>query len=256
MSDVPAFLIPVLIVVLSLIEGSFLTALIHRLYTGVSIVWGRSACPHCRHVLNPADLVPLLSYLALRGRCRYCRKPIRWTYPAIEAAVLIANLGLFLRFGMSATFIFDAVVTGFLIVIFVYDQQHQLILDRVALPGAAIALLGHLLLGRSLFELLLGGILGAGFFLVQYVVSRGRWIGGGDIRLGLLMGFALGWPHILVALFGAYVLGATVSVGLILTRRVRWTSMVPFGTFLSVATYLTMIAGGPILDWYRSLLTI
>lgn len=243
-----------LLVVLGLIEGSMLTALTHRLATGQSMVVGRSQCPKCRHVLGPLDLVPLMSFLVLGGRCQYCRAPISLRYPMIEAATVVANLLLFVTFGLTWIMLWAVVMTGFLLVIFVYDLEHQLILDRVVLPAFVIGLTGNLLFGRSLFDLLLAAILGGGFFLTQYVLSHGRWIGGGDIRLGALMGVLLGVSGVAVALFLAYLSGALVSIGLVLFRRKRWKSMVPFGTFLTAATFVTMVSGSALLDWYLGLL--
>ncbi|MBI3963478.1 MAG: prepilin peptidase [Candidatus Kerfeldbacteria bacterium] len=247
-------MIILLLVVLGLVEGSMLTALTHRLATGLSMVTGRSACPTCRHTLGPLDLVPLMSALVLGGRCRYCRARISLRYPMIEGATVIANLLLFVTFGLTWIMLWAVVVTGFLLVIFVYDLEHQLILDRVVLPAFLIGLTGNLLFGRSLFDLLTAAILGGGFFLTQYLLSHGRWIGGGDIRLGALMGVLLGVAGVAAALFLAYLSGAVVSIGLVLFRRKRWKSMVPFGTFLTAATFVTLLFGSALLDWYLGLL--
>ena len=103
-------------------------------------------------------------------------------------------------------------------------------------------------------QLLISVIIGAGFFLLQFVISKGRWIGGGDIRLGLLMGVALGWPDILVALFIAYLAGAIIGIGLILIGKKKWGSEIPFGIFLSAATLVTLFFGNFILDWYLNML--
>ena len=96
-------------------------------------------------------------------------------------------------------------------------------------------------------------MVGGGFFLIQYVVSKGKWIGGGDIRLGFLMGIILGWPQILTALFIAYVLGSLISVGLLLFSKKHMSDKVPFGTFLAIATFLTMLYGQQLVHWYMNL---
>jgi len=156
-----------------------------------------------------------------------------------------------LCFGISYVSLVGIVLGAFLLVMFVYDLKYQLILDRVSVPAMAVALLFSVLLHRPFLSILLGAILGAGLFLVQYVVSKGRWIGGGDIRLGVVLGLALGWPLTAVALVVAYLTGAAVALVLIASRRSSWSSVVPFGTFLSLAAFITMLRGDGILYWYQ-----
>lgn len=141
-----------------------------------------------------------------------------------------------------------------LIIIFIYDLRWQLILDKITLPAMVIAFGLNLWLGTSWFNLLLALGIGGGFFLMQYLISRGRWIGGGDIRLGALMGLMIGWPQIIVALILAYISGAVVGIGLLATGRKQWSSRVPFGAFLSAATVVVMLWGEEMLNWYLKLI--
>jgi prepilin signal peptidase PulO-like enzyme (type II secretory pathway) len=96
-------------------------------------------------------------------------------------------------------------------------------------------------------------VIGSGFFLLQFVISKGRWIGGGDIRLGFFMGAILGWPHVLTALFISYILGSFISIFLLLYRRKEWGDKIPFGTFLALGTFITMLWGPSLVNWYLSL---
>ncbi|MFH1028329.1 MAG: prepilin peptidase [Pseudomonadota bacterium] len=233
-----------------LIIGSFLNAVLWRLKVRKSVLRGRSMCPRCRRTLQPIELIPLVSFFLQRGRCRRCRKPISWWYPGIELATALLFLASWFRFGPTGPFFVDLAVFPFLILIFTYDARQSLILDRISLPGAVLALAGNLLLGLSFWYLMLGAILGAGFFGVQYLLSAGRWVGGGDIRLGLLMGCFLGWPSILLALCLAYFSGSVVGVILIATKRKKWQSAMPFGTFLTVATVLIHLYGYRILYYF------
>lgn len=230
--------------------GSFSNVVIFRLHDGRSPIRGRSACPHCGRTLTAVDLVPIISFLTLRGRCRTCRQPISWQYPLVELAVAVTFAAMIWRFGLTPEAVVGMVLSVFLTIIFVYDLRYQLILDRISLPAMALALIGSLVIGRPVLDLLLGAVIGAGLFALQFVLSRGRWIGGGDIRLGAVLGFALGWKLTLVALVLSYLSGSVVAIWLLLRRRREWGSVVPFGTFLSLSGVVCFLWGEAILGWY------
>ncbi|MEK7583846.1 MAG: prepilin peptidase [Patescibacteria group bacterium] len=252
----------VFIFVLGLIVGSFLNVVVYRLSVGGSPFTGRSSCPSCAQVLSVRDLVPVLSFIALRARCRYCHRPVSWQYPLVELATAVSFLliafylsrGGLITQDFSLKFTLLAAYASFLIVIFVYDLRKYLILDSVIVPACILAILGNILLGGSWKSMLLAAVVGAGFFALQFIVSGGRWIGGGDIRLGALMGFMLSWPLVIVALMIAYILGSISGVALILSGTKTLKSKIPFGTFLSFATFLTLLYGDSLLAWYLSLL--
>ena len=250
------------IFVFGTVIGSFLNAVIWRLRTGESVVIGRSYCPSCGHTLSPWDLIPAISYLLLRGRCRYCRKSIGAHYLAVEVSTGLLFLALaYLDLAQGPIdqqslvrllvhWYFAAILT----IIFVYDLRYMMILPKVAVPATIIALGANLALGQSPLLLVASALGAAGFFWFQLVVSRGKWIGGGDIYLGALMGAMLGFPGTLVALFLAYVSGAVVGSLLILARRKTWKSEVPFGTFLAAATAVTLLVGERLVNWYLGFL--
>ncbi|MBI4090963.1 MAG: prepilin peptidase [Candidatus Komeilibacteria bacterium] len=241
-----------LIALFGLIVGSFLNAVLYRLSVNDSAFRGRSYCPACRHVLAPRDLIPLLSYLFLHGKCRHCKVPISLQYPVIEAVTGFAFIAVYVYFGQSFGLRAGLymVYTGFLILIFAYDLMHYLILDSVILLSAIVTFIGNLLLGVSWSSMLIAGSVTAGFFAAQFVLSRGRWIGGGDIRLGFLMGVMLGWPVVLAALFISYVAGSIIGVGLIAFGKKTLQSKVPFGTFLTAATFVSLFWGQELITWY------
>ena len=145
-------------------------------------------------------------------------------------------------------------ITSVLIVIFIYDLKWYLILDVVSLPASAIVLVLNLWIGVSWQNLLISAIIGSSFFLFQFIISRGKWIGGGDIRLGLFMGLALGWPMVLVAILLAYLGGSIIAIGFLLFGKKKWGSELPLGVFLSPATFIIMLWGQEILDWYLGLI--
>jgi prepilin signal peptidase PulO-like enzyme (type II secretory pathway) len=247
----------VLVIILGLAVGSFLNVVIYRLHAGVSFLRGRSYCPHCKHNLVTRDLIPVFSFLFLKGRCRYCAKPISWQYPLVEAGTAAAFALLYGWFGLTPDFFVYLVYASFLIIIFTYDLRYYLILDVVTIPAMVIAMILSLfVLKIPAMHLLLGGIIGGGFFVLQFLISKGKWIGGGDIRLGIAMGLMLGYQHLLIALFVAYLLGSVVGICLVLVGRKTWGGQVPFGTFLSAATFLTFLFGSYILEQYLGLLFI
>lgn len=252
-------MIPFFLFIFGLIIGSFLNVVIYRLNSGEGVVRKRSNCPHCHHQLNWSDLIPVLSFIFLKARCRYCQKPISWQYPLVELfTALIFVLGYLIiqgqPSGLSLSLLVLYIFSSFLIVIFVYDLKHYLILDRVSLSAFLAALILNLLSGKSLINLLAASSLAAGFFLLQFVVSKGKWIGGGDLRLGLVMGAMLGWPNILVALSLAYLSGAVIGLALIVFKKKKLDSQIPFGTFLTAATLTTLLWGEPIFNWYLNYL--
>lgn len=244
----------ILVAILGLVVGSFLNAVIYRLHKKVSFLRGRSYCPWCKHDLSTKDLIPLFSFMFLKGECRYCLKKISWQYPLVEFGTMVVFLLLFWQFGLTLEFFVYLIYASILIIIFVYDLRYYLILDKVSLPAIIIAvLLSVFILNISLINILFGVLIGGGFFLLQFYISNGKWIGGGDIRLGVLMGAMLGFPGILVALFTAYVLGSIVGIFLILSKKKKWKSQVPFGTFLSLATLITFVFGELVIEYYQNL---
>lgn len=244
-------IITLLIALLGLALGSFLNVVVPRLKKRQSL-GGRSRCLRCRHQLATRDLVPLLSFILLRGRCRYCRRRISWRYPAVEFVTAAALVVLFFRFGLTMDWVVGAVLLLFLIALFVFDLLYRLVPDEVSLPGAGLALIGSIGLGIAASSLVWGALLGAGFFAVQFFGSRGRWVGDGDIRLGLLAGVSLGFRRTVVALVLAYVGGALLSLVLLITKRATLRTQLPFGSLLTVAVFVCFLYGHQIANWYVS----
>ena len=225
-----------LIFIFGAIIGSFLNCLIWRLHEKKTIL-GRSMCLRCRKQIAWHDNIPILSFIILQGKCRHCEKRISQQYPAVEiitgvlfVAAIISDLKLAIGDGeliiaqitnykLLITIIRDWFIISIMIIIFIYDLRWYLILDAVTLPACAVVFIFNLLLGFNWQNLLISGIIGSSFFLLQFIISRGKWIGGGDIRLGLLMGFALGWPMILTALYVAYISGSINGIYLLIFKK-------------------------------------
>lgn len=245
---------------LGAVLGSFINAAEYRMARGQRIVvdpngrMSRSACTVCRVTLTTLDLVPVISFLMLRGRCRHCTARIAWQYPIVELITAALFAVAAWRFGWSAQTVIAWVILAVLVFVFIYDLKYYLILDRVMIPAMVVVFFVSLLFNqRDAADMLLGAFIGGLFFLLQFLISQGRWIGGGDIRLGVFMGVALGWQSTIAALVIAYVLGALISVGLLAARRVTMQSHIPFGTFLSVAVAVCLLFGAQIIQWYTGL---
>ena len=242
-----------LLFTLGLIIGSFLNAAIFRLKSKESILSGRSKCPKCKKVLEWNELVPVLSFVFLTGKCSKCKKKISWQYPLVEVATAVCFVLLYLKLGLTWPLAIYGLLTCFLIIVFVYDLKHSLILDKIVLSATLVAILANLLIGKSWLDILWGVLAGGAFFTLQFVLSRGKWIGGGDIRLGVLMGAILAWQGLIVALFIAYFVGALIAIVLLVNKKKKWGSKIPFGTFLSAATFVSILVGQEIIDWYLNL---
>lgn len=251
------FYYELVVFVLGLIIGSFLNCLIWRYYKDEDL-GGRSYCPACHHQIAWYDNIPLLSFIILRGRCRHCRGRISWQYPLVELATAVFFVLVFRLDWLQPNFDwrllrdFLAVVT--LIFVFVYDYRWQLIpTEFVALSGGAIFIL-NIFLGVYWFNLILFALIGAVFFLIQYLVTHRKGIGEGDIWLGAWLGVL--FPEgatLLLVMFIAYCLGAIVGLTLMSRRRKTWKSALPFGPFLATAAIIALIWARPLIYWYLGL---
>jgi len=259
-----------------LIVGSFLNSIIYRLSTGAphQLLFksggglSRSFCPDCRHTLSWQDLIPLLSFLILKGKCRYCHQPISSQYPLVELATGTLFALVFNYLSTLPGFvnlILLLVITCFLIIIFVYDLKHYIIPDKIIYPAIATAFLYQLFrilefgnwnlfgiwnLEFGILRPILSAVLASGFFLIIVLISQGKWMGAGDIKLAFLMGLFLSFPKILVALFLAFFIGAIIGVGLVVSRKKTLKSEVPFGPFLVTGIFIALFWGENIINWY------
>lgn len=260
---------------IGIITGSFLNCLIWRSYCGESVCAGRSYCPNCRHKLAWYDLFPIASFLALRGKCRYCQKQISWQYPAVEVAMGLMFSGSALTFAprlfmgdFSFLVIFElAVYWAFfsaLAVIFVTDARWYYIPDGATISGiiAAIFIIfinaGGGYSWRFLnWETVIGAIISAIaamlFFLAIFLISKGNWLGFGDVKYAFLMGLVLGFPGIMIGMFFANFFGAILGLALVGKGKKKMSSQIPFGPFLVVGTIVAFFFADPMFDWYLSL---
>lgn len=249
--------------------GSFLNVVILRLPENHKLT-GRSHCPHCHRRLPAWELIPLLSFALLGGKCAGCGKQISIRYFTIEmlTAVLFAAAVSYVEpqnlFGLLMLAKFWLLLSG-MIVVFVIDLEHYLILDKVIFPLAVVGLAINFGLDISAHQQIffwssitvnsiLAGLGAMLPFFVIWSVSRGRWMGFGDVKLAFLLGVCLGWPLVGVSIFSGILLGGLISLGLLVFTKKTLKSQLPFGTFLSLGTILALFYGEKILHWYLAIL--
>jgi prepilin signal peptidase PulO-like enzyme (type II secretory pathway) len=264
------------LVVFGLCLGSFVNALVWRVHEqskkgakaskiNISIRTGRSMCPNCHHLLHARDLIPVLSWLSLKGKCRYCHKPISAQYPLVELATALLFVGSYVWWPVA----FDAtqyvlfviwllLLVGFM-ALTVYDLRWYLLPNRIMAP---LAWLAGLFAGISiisadspltaLINTVLAVLIGGGVFYLLFQLSGGKWIGGGDVKLGWLLGLLAGTPaRALLFIFIASVAGTLASLPLLVTKRLKKSQVIPFGPFLILGLIITQLFGSAILDWYQ-----
>ena len=238
------------IFVLGLLIGSFLNVCIWRLPREESIVWPGSHCPACSTVLGVRDLVPVLSWLFLRGRCRYCGEKISARYPAVELLTGALFLACFLHFGLTLALAGALAFSSLLVAITFIDMDHQIILDGMLVVLGALGLALQLWTGAvGIVSMLAGALAGGGLLLLLAVISRGG-MGGGDVKFAAALGFWLGWPGILLCLLISFVAGGAISLFLLLAKLRGRKDFIPFGPFIALGAWVALLYGREILSWY------
>lgn len=250
------YFVSILLFLVGLGIGSFINCLIYRLAEKKSIL-GRSFCPKCQHQLAWRDLFPIFSFLFSKGRCRYCQQKISWQYPIIETITGLLFLLAFFQFGCRLStidcqllFLRNLIFVVTMVIVFVYDFKYMLVEDAVVVPAIIIIFFLNLLTGQSLSFVLIGGFLGWGFFFFQYVLTKKKGLGEGDLRLGILIGVMFGWPVLLTVLFFSYIIGGVFCLALIVSGKKKMFSQVPLGPFLAVGSLLTLFFRSEIINFY------
>jgi leader peptidase (prepilin peptidase)/N-methyltransferase len=218
--------------------------------------WGRerSVCDSCGHVLSAADLVPILSFLVLKGKCRYCGKPIK---PGQFAAELISGAltaAMFWRWGVSSAMLMSALVMWFSLFNSLTDLENGYIYDASALSLGAVGLLLRLFAGRDvLLDGIFGAALGFGFIGAIILISRGG-MGWGDALLMAGIGGAVGWKYCAFSIYMGFVAGGLVVIPMLLKRKIKRKDAVPFGPFLAAGSVFTLFAGNMLVARFGQLI--
>jgi prepilin signal peptidase PulO-like enzyme (type II secretory pathway) len=271
-----------LLVVYGLCFGSFVNALVWRVYAqsdlklkkkllsdkgnhvDLSIFKGRSVCPNCRHRLSPIDLVPVLSWIELGGKCRYCKNSISIQYPIVELITCFLIVFSYIEWPKAMTgsqiaiFIIWMFTTVGLVALSVYDIKWKLLPNRILYPTAALAMAMATIVVisssgplKALLNVVGASLVGGGIFYVLFQVSAGRWIGGGDVKLGAVLGLVVGKAeNSLLFIFLASIIGSVISIPLLIGGNLKRNSSIPFGPLLIAGAYIAMLFGTNIINWY------
>ncbi|MFC2071426.1 prepilin peptidase [Chloroflexota bacterium] len=255
-------LLALVFTLLGLFVGSFLNVCIDRLPQGQSIINPPSHCSACNRKLAIRDLIPLFSYLWLRGRCRYCQASIPLRLPVVEGITGLLFAFLYWKFGFGLELVISLIYASLLVIIFVIDLENQLVLDKVTYPAMVLALafsffwpglgvisvLGGGALGRVVSSLA-GGALGLVVMALPLIIYR-RGMGMGDVKLAALVGLMTGFPLVIVALLLSWISGGLVAAILLALKIKGRKDPIPFATFLATSAMVTLLWGQAIWQWY------
>jgi leader peptidase (prepilin peptidase) / N-methyltransferase len=239
--------------------GSFLNVCIYRLPEGASIVRPPSACPKCGASIRWYDNIPVISYLALRGRCRECRVPISIRYPIVELVTGLFAMVTWLQFGLSpATLIYFLFIAALLVITFI-DIDHRIIPDIISLPGIPLGFAASFILpGLDWMGSLIGIVAGGGTLLSiawgYHFFTGKEGMGGGDIKLLAMIGAFLGWKGVFFTVMASSCIGTAVGIAMMVRAGKGMKMALPFGPFLAVGAILHLFFGPQIIRWYFGML--
>lgn len=244
-----------LILLFGLTIGSFLNVCIYRIPKGESISYPPSHCMGCGTRLKHLDLIPIISYLLAKGKCRYCGEKISLQYPIIEILNAFIYVLLFYKFGLSLLLIKYSILCSVLLVISIIDFDHKIIPNSINLFLLIYGIIFNIIdfSFSNLTSNLLGLFIGGGLFLLIAIISKGA-MGGGDIKLVAVLGLLFGFKKILLITFLSFIIGAIISILLLLFKIKKRKDYIPFGPFICIGAFITIIYGNNIIEWYLNTL--
>ncbi|MGB9906858.1 MAG: prepilin peptidase [Candidatus Saccharicenans sp.] len=250
----------ILVAVVGLVWGSFLNVVIYRLPRDLSLVRPPSSCPRCGRRIKWYDNIPVLSYVMLGGKCRFCGEKISAVYPVVEALTAACFLVVYfnnLRF-FDLAFFADCIFVSALIALGFIDFFHQVIPDHISLPGLILALVyAPFRYDLNLRQALVGAVVGGGFLFIVYLVyllwRKKEGLGMGDVMMMLMVGAYLGLSRTILTLLLASVVGAIVGLLLMKFQGKDMKFALPFGSFIAPAAFVSLVWGTPLITWYLSL---
>ncbi len=241
-----------------MIWGSFLNVVVYRLPRGLSLIQPPSSCPHCKKRIKVYDNIPVISFLLLGGKCRFCKARIPLTYPLVEILTPLSFLLLHGHFGLSPYFLASCFFASALIALGFIDFYFQVLPDAITVPVLVLSLVYSFFRpDLSLRQALIGAVSGSGFLLLiytgYYLLRKKEGLGMGDVTMMLAVGAYLGWLKAILTLVLASFSGALVGMFLMLFHKKDLQYSLPFGTFLAPAAYISLVWGSQIIGAYLSL---
>lgn len=243
-----------------LILGSFLNVCIHRIPIKKSVVNPPSSCPKCSENIRFYDNIPVISYIFLLGKCRYCRQSIPMRYPVVEIITGLLSTALFIRYGLSYQYPIFLLFSACLVIISFIDLDHKIIPDIISLPGVFLGLVISFFFDHiSWMDSLIGAIGGGGFlFLIAVVFERltgKEGMGGGDVKLLAMIGAWMGWKALPFIILISSLTGTLIGGGSLLLARKGLRAKIPFGPFLALGALVYFFFGPEIVNWYLRLIS-
>jgi leader peptidase (prepilin peptidase)/N-methyltransferase len=256
---------PFILFLFGLVIGSFFNVCVYRIPKNKSLIYPSSHCPWCKNPIKPYDNIPVLSYILLAGKCRYCKKPISIRYPIIEflTAVLFAAVGF--KFGVTISLARALLFIGFLVVVAFIDLEHQIAPFRVTIPGLFLGLVTSFLLPKGVVSYFIGMLLGglfvilvwllwryflSGLFQAALGIKQKEGIGWGDLPLTAMIGVYLGWKYLIVALFASVICGVFIGLLLRVLKKSKRGEPIAFGPFLAIGGLVGLFFGPQLINWY------
>lgn len=229
--------------------GSFLNVLSDRLPAGKSIILPASHCPECQQKLAARDMIPIFSYLWLKGRCRYCKATIPQRLLWVELGMGLLFAFLYWHYGLGWELVIVAFYCCLFVALLIIDLEHNILPNKIICPGMVIALVVAIFAEPGLKNAAIGGSIGLGLLLIPALIYRGG-MGWGDVKLAGLIGLVTGFPLVFVAMFLALVSGGLVAAFLLLFKLRSRKDAIPFGPFLSLAAMATLFWGNDLLNFF------
>jgi leader peptidase (prepilin peptidase)/N-methyltransferase len=244
-----------LIAVLGLVIGSFLNVCIYRIPKEESIAFPPSHCGKCSHELKAIDLIPVLSYIFLRGRCRFCKEKISARYPIIETLNALLYLIVYLKFGLTLIALKYCILVSILIVIGMIDYDTQFVFTGTTIFGAIVGVvfivIQAIIYKTGTVDLILGGVIGFG--IIGLIVFLTKGMGQGDIEIAAVCGLFLGVKGILLGLFLAIIIGGIIGIIILALKLKKAKEKIAFGPCIAVGSFISTIWGSEMLKIYWSL---
>jgi leader peptidase (prepilin peptidase) / N-methyltransferase len=246
-------MLEILIVIISgLVIGSFLNVVIYRLSKNESIILPGSHCPYCKARLKPYDLIPVFSFILLKGKCRYCGHKIDWQYPVVELLSGILFLVFFLKTGLSSRYFVLTLLLLLLIICSAIDLRSRIIPNKVTYTGIITGLfLSIYILHNSPLATLLNLIIPALVFYLLAIITRGMGIG--DVKLVAMIGAFIGWQYTLMGVFLGSLVGSILGLSLIGTGLIERKTRIPFGPLISLGVIIMILFGSELIRLYTDL---